>query len=176
MLDPTPGRPRASEYGAAHERYVDRVPDAPILDLLSSQKEDLVRAWSELTRAELDHRYAEGKWSVAEVLGHVIDLERIFGYRALVIARRGADGPDLPGHDEERLVSGSTWAHRPAEELAEEFAAVRAANRLALSSLRPEEWTRTGTADGVAVSVRALAHLLYGHADHHRTVIEDRYL
>lgn len=176
MADPTPGPPRASEYGSAHERYVDRVPDGPILDLLSRQEEALVRAWSGLTRAELDRRYAEGKWSVAEVIGHVIDLERVFGYRAFVIARRGADGPDLPGHDEERLVAGSTWAHRRAEDLGEEFAAVRAANRRTLRSLRSEEWTRCGTADGVTVSVRAVAHLLYGHADHHRMVIEDRYL
>lgn len=174
--DGGPGPPGRDEYAEAHETYVDRVPDGPIMSLLRDQMDQLPRRWADLSGEEWDHRYASGKWSVREVIGHVIDFERIFGYRALAIARSEETDPALPGHDEEEMGRAGGWDQQSESHILEEFRQVRTSNLLMLSRFGGSDWTRTGRADGHVVSVRALAYLMYGHADHHDNVLKERYL
>ena len=133
--DGGPDPPGPEEYAPAHKTYVDRVPDGPITSLLRDQRDRLPRRWADLSDEQWDHRYAPGKWSIREVIGHVIDIERIFGYRALVIARPGGTDSPLPGHDEEEMVRAGTWDQQSDSHILEEFGQVRASNLLMLSRL-----------------------------------------
>jgi uncharacterized damage-inducible protein DinB len=121
-----------------------------------------------------DHRYAEGKWSVKEVVGHVCDAERIFSYRILRIAR--ADQTPLAGFDENAYVPAGNFAARTLESLLAEFAAVRQATIALIASLPDEAWARTGIANDNLISARALAYITTGHELHHREILLTRYL
>jgi len=119
------------------------------------------------------HRYAPGKWSVKEVVGHVTDAERVFGYRALRIAR--ADTTPMPGFDENAWVPAANFDRRSMPELVAGYQAVRAATVALFSSFDEEALTRRGTANDQEVSVRALAHIMAGHELHHMTILRERY-
>ena len=120
------------------------------------------------------HRYAPGKWSIREVVGHICDAERVFLYRALRFARN--DSTPLPGFDENAFVSASRFDDRALAGLVAEFEAVRAATVPFFDALYPEEWTRHGTASGKGMSVRGLAWVIAGHELHHLDVLGTRYL
>jgi hypothetical protein len=119
-------------------------------------------------------RYAEGKWSIREVVGHVIDAERVFGYRALCIAR--GETASLPSFDENEYVANASFDHCTLEELLEEFVQVREGHLAFFRHLSKEAWTRSGVANASPVSVRALAFILAGHPRHHLAVLRERYL
>ncbi|HEX5726419.1 MAG TPA: DinB family protein, partial [Longimicrobiaceae bacterium] len=120
------------------------------------------------------HRYAEGKWSIREVAGHLADTERIITYRALRIAR--GDATPLPGFDENAYVAAAGFDARPLESLVAEWEAVREATLAFFRSVDAEAAARRGTANDNAVSVRALAHIVAGHAEHHLEILRTRYL
>ena len=121
-----------------------------------------------------DYRYGRGKWSVKEVLGHVIDAERIFTYRALRFAR--GDSKPLHSFDQELYVGTGAFGHRQIADLAEEFSHVRAATVLLFGTLDEDAWRRSGIASENPVTVRALAYITAGHELHHRRILEERYL
>ena len=118
--------------------------------------------------------YAPGKWTLKEVLGHLIDDERIFAYRALCVARN--ETAPLPGFDENRYVAATHFEERPLPVLLREYHAVRQATITFFESLTQEEWCRTGIVNGYTASVRGLAFHIVGHELHHLRVIRERYL
>lgn len=170
----TRGRPEADEYAPFYAGYVARVPEGDVVEVLERQLDDVVRFFGEISAASEGHRYAPGKWSVREVVGHLADTERIMTYRALRIAR--GDATPLAGFDENAYIPPAGFDGRPLASLAEEWAAVRRATLPLFRHLDAEAWTRRGTANDNAVSVRALAHIIAGHTEHHLEILRTRYL
>ena len=169
----SPSRPGADEYAPFYAGYVARVTEDDILGVLAAQKDEIGRLARSLPEAKQSYRYAEGKWTIGEVLSHLIDGERVFGYRSFCFSR-GEQAP-LPSFDENQYVSASRAGDVPLVALAGEFAAVRESNLGFLRRLGDGDWTRTGTASGKPVSVRALAWIMAGHPRHHLAVLRERY-
>lgn len=166
-------RPTPSEYSPYHAGYVALVPEEDILSAMEQQSSEMQKVLASLDETRGAYRYAEGKWSVKEVIGHVVDAERIFGVRALAIAR-GETQP-LPGFDENAYVENASFEDWKLGELAELYAVVRRANIVFYRNLRDEKWDRRGTASDVPVSVRGIAYVIVGHERHHLKVLRERY-
>lgn len=169
-------RPGESEYAPFYAGYIEKIAktaDVDVLDLLERQSERLRDLASAASPEQQEFRYAPGKWSVREVFGHLIDGERVFGYRAFRIGR--GDQTPLPGFDENEYVAASSYHHRDLASLADEFTLVRAANLAVLKNLSEEDWRRLGTANNYPISVRALAFIMAGHVEHHVALLGERY-
>jgi hypothetical protein len=166
-------RPDPTEYAPFYAGYISRVPEGGILEILERQPADIRRALATVTPDRETFRYAPEKWSIREVLGHIGDAERIFGYRALCIGR--GDKTPFPGFDEKPYVAASGAGQRALADLADEFAAVRAANLIVLRHLAEAAWLNTGTASNNPVSVRAVVYTMAGHVLHHMAVLRERY-
>jgi hypothetical protein len=167
-------RPHSSEYAPYYEKYVSRVPDGDIVGTLGKQLEETLALVRGIPEARGDYRYAEGKWSIKELLGHVIDSERVFAYRALRFGR--GDTTPLPGYEQDDFVRGADFNKRSLSDLAEEFEYVRRSTMSLLASLEPSSWDRRGPANDNEVSVRGLAFIMAGHERHHVEVLKSRYL
>lgn len=167
-------RPHASEHLEYYSKYVDRVPDGDLLQMLHAQLDETLALVRGLPEEQGGHRYAPGKWSIREVLGHVIDTERVFAYRALRIAR--GDATPMEGFDENAYADTSDADARTLADLADELEHLRLGNIVFFRGLRDEALTRRGTANGAEVTVRALAWILAGHELHHRGLLRERYL
>jgi hypothetical protein len=174
MNELTVGRPKREEYTLYHGPFVDRVEGSDVIASLREQLDELLGFLGHLDPATADYRYAEGKWSVKEVIGHVIDTERVFAYRALAFAR--GERTPLPGFEQDEYVRGGDFSHRSMQSLTNEFEHLRLSNVSLFSSFTEDTWDRFGTADGSALSVRAIAYVVVGHAAHHISVIRERYL
>lgn len=166
-------RPSSSEYAPSHSGYVGAVPDGDVLALFERQGRETVALLRGIREEQSLHRYAPGKWSIREVVGHLIDAERVFTYRALTFAR--ADEGPLPGFEENEWAAASNAHHRTLAELVEEFAAVRAASLALFRGLSQAEFARSGKASGHPVSVRGLAYVVAGHERHHVRILRERY-
>lgn len=167
-------RPAPDEFAPYYGRYIDRVPDGDIVVTLErSARDTAVLLHSDLARDRADHRYADGKWTVKEVLGHVMDAERVFMYRALRFAR--ADATPLPGFEENDWTPAGRFGDRALDDLIEEFLAVRNASLHLLRGLPRGTWAHRGQAAGVTMSTRALAWATAGHELHHRALLQERY-
>lgn len=166
-------RPLETEYAPYFQRYVAHVTEDEILPVLRSQIDGLDLLLDRVTPEHETFRYAEGKWSVREVAGHLIDAERMFGYRALCIAR--GESQNLPGFDENTYMTSAPYDRIHLEDLLSEFRLVRLSNIAMLRNLDETAWTRIGTANGAPVSVRALAFIMAGHVRHHMGVLSERY-
>jgi uncharacterized damage-inducible protein DinB len=167
-------RPSTDEHAPYYARYIALVPDGSIVEILRGQITDTVGLLAGLPDARARHRYAPGKWSVKEVLGHVCDGERVFAYRALRIGR--GDATPLPGFDENGFAAHAPFDTRPLADVIAEFESVRGATLTLLGSLDEAAWSRRGVASGHPVTVRALAWIIAGHELHHRAVLAERYL
>ena len=167
-------KPNTGEYHEFYETYVSKVPDGDIFQIL----EEGLKATEDLLRgvpSELEtHAYAEGKWNVREVLGHMIDTERLFGFRAMWIAR--GDQQEQPGMDQDAWGALSSARERPLADLVEEFSLVRRGHLLMFKGFRDEDWARTGNASGFRFTARAFPFIMAGHEIHHRQVLAARYL
>jgi len=168
----TPGRPDPSEYRTGG--YVDLVEDDDVLRAFETQLADTLALLQPLTPAAAASAYAPGKWTIKEVLGHVIDTERIFAYRALCIAR--SDTTALPGYEQDDYVQGSNFNALPLEALLQEFRAVRQATLALYRNLPAEAWTRRGTVNNYSATVRGLAFTSAGHERHHVKILREKYL
>jgi len=168
------GRPAAGEYAPHYERYVARVGEGDVVEALRRQADETAALLAGLSDRDGDYRYAEGKWSIKEVVGHVADTERVMVYRAMCFARREPGA--LPGFDENAYVRSAKFGARALAGLLAEFRAVRAATVPFFEGLDAEEALRTGTASGWPVSVRGLAFIVAGHELHHRAILVERYL
>jgi uncharacterized damage-inducible protein DinB len=167
-------RPDPSEYDAYFGKYIGLVPDGDIVSILSSQLENTLALLRTVPEEKAGHAYASGKWSIKEVVGHVIDTERIFGYRALRIGRN--DKTPLAGFEQDDYVANSNFNARTLGSLMEEFAAVRRANVQLFKHFTDDEWQRRGTANEREISTRALAYNIAGHELHHVAALKSRYL
>jgi DinB superfamily len=166
-------RPEPTEYAAIYSAYVDLVPEEDILAVLARQSEILRRVADSVTEAKETYRYAPEKWSVRELVGHLGDIERVFGFRAFCFSR-GETAP-LPGFDERLYIVHSGYADRSLESLAGDFVGLREANLHVLRGLDAAGWERTGIANSHPISVRALAFAMAGHFRHHLAVLRERY-
>lgn len=167
-------RPTRAEYAPFYHGYIEQVPTGDIVETLESQLSKTIVFLNAIGEARSAHRYAEGKWTIKEVVGHLIDAERIFAYRALRIAR--GDKTALPGYDENAYAQSARFNDRRFSDLVDELNVVRRANLFLYRSFNEEEWLRTGTADGKPVSARALAYISAGHESHHLDILQSRYL
>jgi uncharacterized damage-inducible protein DinB len=173
MPAPRIGHPAADEHIAYYGKYITLVPGDDAWPALERQLDGSLALLAPLDDARALHRYAPGKWSVKETLGHVIDVERVFAYRALRFAR--ADATPLPGFDENAWVPAARFDARPLAELLDELRATRAASRELFRSLDPEAIGRRGTANDSPMTPRAAAWIICGHELHHRTLLRERY-
>jgi hypothetical protein len=167
--------PPPTEYHPAFAGYVAKVHEVtdPIAQL-GVQLDEILSLLDPLGQSKWLHRYAPGKWSLKELLGHMIDAERIFSYRALRIAR--ADTTPLPGFEQDPYVAAAESNHCDPTRLLGEFEHLRRATILMCQNFPEAAWTRIGTASGGPMSTRAMIYILLGHAQHHLEVIHKRYL
>jgi DinB superfamily len=169
----TTERPKPGEYNPYYDRYISLIPGSDIVATLASQLPKTVALLSARSEQEGELRYAPGKWSVKEALGHVIDTERVMAYRALRIARN--DRTPMEGFEQDDYVRDGPYSDLRLADLVEEFKTVRAATLSLFHNLRPGDWTRSGIANKNEITVRALAYIIAGHELHHRNILEERY-
>ena len=167
-------RPRADEFNEYYARYIGLVPDGDIVVTLAREGAATRALLASAPPEKEEYRYAPGKWSLREVVGHLVDTERLFSFRALWFVRGGDGG--LAAMDQEAWARSSRAGSRPLAELVEEWGALRRANVLFFGSLSEEEGARRGVASGYGVTVRALAWMIVGHELYHRKLILRDYL
>jgi len=167
-------RPEPGEYDPYYEKYIQLVQHEDVLEALQWNIHATEALLSVLPADKAAFRYETGKWTLKEVLGHMIDTERIFAYRALRFAR--GDANELAGFDQDPYVAEAGHNDCALKELVEEFVTVRKGSILMFRHLPQAAWARTGLANQSKVSVRALAWIAAGHELHHRNVIREKYL
>ena len=167
-------KPDSGEFLQYYSRYIDLVPEGDIVATLSSQMDETRKLLRQFPETMATYRYGPGKWTVNEVLGHLIDAERIFSIRALRFARN--DSTPLPGFEQDDYVANGNFNNCALSELAAEFEAARASTLFFFRHLDESAWLRRGTASSAAVTVRALAYIIAGHELHHRGILRERYL
>src|SRR5229473_3534947 len=166
-------RPLESEYAPFYQGYVAHVTEEEILPVLRSQLDALDVLLNRITPERETYAYAEGKWSIRELVGHLIDAERVFGYRAFCIAR--GESRNLPGFDENQYMLSAPYNQIDLDDLLSELRLARLSNIAMLRTLDEPAWMRVGTANDSQVSVRALAFIMAGHVRHHMGVLRERY-
>lgn len=167
-------RPGAGEYAEYYGRYIDLVKTNDLLHLMKMQIIDLQAMLADVGAEQEDFAYAEGKWSIKQLVGHITDSERIFACRALRIAR--GDQTPLPGFDENDYAANGRFDRRTLPDLGHEYAVVREATVALFKSFDAETLLRRGTANNQTVSVRALLYIIAGHQLHHERILRERYL
>ena len=167
-------RPDKGEYAEYYERYVSLVDETDIVAVLEKQQFDLLEVFKEITEEKSLFAYAEGKWTIKELIGHLADGERIFAYRALRISR--ADQTPIEGFEQDDYIENSNFNNVSFSDLTTELIHLRRANLILFKSLTDKAWGRTGTASENTVSVRALAYIMAGHIRHHINILNERYL
>jgi len=167
-------RPAETEYAPYYSRYVSKVPEGDVVELLRAQLGETLALLRGIPEERAEHRYADGKWSIKEVVGHMSDAERVFSYRALRFAR-GDDTP-LASFDQNAFVQRASFGRRTLASLASEFEAVRLATIALYDTMTESEAVRTGIASEVQVTPRALAYITAGHERHHVAILRERYL
>jgi hypothetical protein len=167
-------RPAETDYAPPYAGYVANVAEDDVLTAIERQSSETQKLIASIDESRAAFRYAESKWSVKEVVGHLVDAERIMAYRALAFAR-GETQP-LPGFDEGEYVRYAHFDDWRIGDLAEEYALVRRTNIVFFRHLPAEAWERRGVASDFPVTVRALAYIIVGHERHHLNVLKERYL
>jgi uncharacterized damage-inducible protein DinB len=166
--------PEIGEYNSFYQPYINQLKGVNLLEKLSTQKEEVLNLLKGLDEAKSNYAYAEGKWTIKEVLNHINDVERIFTYRALAIAR--GDEQSLPSMDQDKYQLNASRNSRSFESLISEFAAIRESSIHFFNNISEEESLKIGTASNNPVSVRALAGMVVGHVAHHIMILKERYL
>ncbi len=156
------------------QNYIRAVKEEDVHKALKKNTRQFSKFLKEIPRKKIDHAYAEGKWTIKEILQHIIDAERVFTYRALSFARKDAN--PLPGFDENSWAANSGGSKREWDGLVKEFKDVRRATGRLFGSFTDEQLRASGTANGNLVNVLALGFLPVGHVLHHMRIIKERYL
>lgn len=164
---------KSDEYPVSWEPYIEIVNKDP-KEVLKDQLISFPAFLTSIPAAKAEYAYAEEKWTIKEVVGHVIDTERIMAYRALCFARN--DTQSLPGYDDEVFVRNAHFNDHSLEYYAEAFTLLRKSNLQLIESFNTTELSRSGLANERLVSVRAIIYMIAGHLAHHRSIIQDRYL
>lgn len=163
-----------NEYPSYCETYFKAAGDVVLVEELEICLHDFIRFVQNLPMDKFDYRYAEGKWTIKEIIQHIMDTERILAYRALRISRN--DSTPLPGFDENRYADNTSANTRNLQDLLTELSAVRHSNLLLFKSFSKEQLLRIGTASDQPISVRAIGFMLIGHQKHHQKVFAELYL
>ncbi|ALR30977.1 DNA damage-inducible protein DinB [Chryseobacterium sp. IHB B 17019] len=163
-----------SDFQKYVQRYLDNIPSENWLEELKKSGEKTTEIYSKLTEEQSNFAYAEGKWTLKELLLHLSDTERVFQYRILAFAR--GDQNELPGFDEELYANQSFANERSLESLLEEYKLVRKSSQVLLETMNPSALKNIGTANGNQISVETIGKLIVGHNYHHLNIIEERYL
>lgn len=171
---PFTARPDLDESAEYYFTYINKVPSGDIRVTLRQQCDRVMGMLNDIPGSFAGHRYAPDKWSIRQVLNHIIDTERVFTFRAFWFAR-GLEAPQ-PGFDQDDAVAGADADTRDWQGLIREFQAVRTASLELFDSFSAEAWVRRGVASGHPVSVRALAWISVGHVEHHMGLLQERYL
>ena len=168
--------PAAYEYPHApyFAEYLQFDADANLLEVLDQQTQQILAIYEPLTEQQANYAYAEGKWSFKELLGHIVDSERIFAYRALAISR--GETQSLPGFDENQYMDQAGFENQSAEEVLTQYKTTRAATIALVQSFTQTQGNAIGSANGQKISARALAWMIAGHEKHHYNIIQARYL
>jgi len=166
--------PAPSEYLAYYGRYIDLLEDRPLVELLEEQGKSTLELFRSIPEVRGSHRYAPGKWSIKEMIGHVNDGERVFSHRALRFGR--GDTTPLPSFEHDDYVRTANSDARSLRDLADEFEAIRRSTLALFRSFTEEDFARSGIAAENRVTVRALAGIIAGHERHHVTILRERYL
>ncbi|HEX5652980.1 MAG TPA: DinB family protein [Chitinophagaceae bacterium] len=167
-------RPDLSRVPEWYHRYINQVKEDDLMAAFKNQEAEFNRFFGELPGEKRDYRYAEDKWTIREVLQHIIDGERVFAYRSLCIARK--DKTPLPSFDENSYAENSKAGKREWQDMIEEFQTIRRGNEIMFKSFDAEQLDSTGTASGKSVYVLGLGYVLIGHVNHHIGIIRERYL
>ncbi|MFC5472268.1 DinB family protein [Cohnella suwonensis] len=167
-------RPTQEEYNEHFHGYVQLVPEGDIEETLARSLNNTLAVLSPLSEVQASFRYAPGKWSIKQVLGHITDNERVMAYRLLRIAR--GDRTPLASYNQDELVAGANFDACAFGLLLEDYALVRKSTLTLLQGLPAEAWSRSGIVNGNESTVRAWAYIIAGHELHHMKVLEERYL
>jgi hypothetical protein len=167
------GRPEPSEYAAYYEKYVSRVPEEDLAAALENDRRAIMELLRPIPESRAGHRYDPAKWSIREVVQHVVDSERVFGFRGFWFARNAGDS--LPGFEQDDVMR-SAPPGTPLADLVAELDHVRSGHVRFFRALDPEAGNRSGIASGNPVSVRAIAAIIVGHSRHHAAILRERYL
>ncbi len=162
------------EYGSYYQNYIDKSGDLTLFEGLQSNLNTIIAFYEAIPHDKLEYRYANGKWTIKEIIQHLMDAERVFAYRALRAARH--DTTNLPGFEQDDYVLTSNANDRSIDQLLEEYKVLRSSTMLLLKSLSEEKLSKIGMASGSPISARAVGFIIIGHENHHREVIEQRYL
>lgn len=166
-------RPEKSEYAEFYSGYVDSVPESDVLSVLRKQTDEVSSVFVGIAEDRGYYAYEDGKWTLKQLLGHMIDGERVFGYRLHRFSH--GDPTPLSGFDQDVFVTNGRSNMRSIGDLLDEFITQRRSNLALIASLRDEDWDLRGTASGAEITVRALAYILAGHVRHHLRIINERY-
>lgn len=166
-------KPAKGDYQPYWDEYYPLLPEGDAIALLQGQLDEIVSLYESFGEEKSLYRYAEGKWSLKEVLGHLMDTERVSAYRMLCVAR--GDQVPLPRHPEQ-FVSGTNFDRRPLADLIEEFRAVRTATLALAKGIAEEEWLRASTVGDVRTTAASIAYFIAAHTCHHLAVVRERYL
>lgn len=163
-----------TEYAPYYGTYIQMANDVNMIEELEICLHDFIKFVQNIPMDKFDYRYAEGKWTIKEIIQHIIDTERIFSYRALRISRN--DKTSLPGYDENEYVANTNAADRHLQSLLTELSIVRQSTLALFKSFSADQLKNLGTASNSPVSVRAIGFILIGHQKHHQKIFEERYL
>jgi len=168
-------KPQKGEYVSYYQSYIDLVPKGDLLKILDKQNDLFCAYFADVPENKADFKYEKGKWSIKEVIGHIIDTEMVFLYRLMRFSRK--DSTDLPGFDQDKFIKNSNYKDQSLTTLVEQFYLQRKFAIHLLTSLTPAMWKLKGSANsGATMSVRASAYIMAGHVIHHMQIIQKRYL
>lgn len=167
-------KPEAGEYGQFFQGYIDQViNESDIMQVLKIQRDEWVKLYEGLPKEKWFYAYADGKWTLKQMLRHVTDTERVFGYRAMCFAR--GDKTALPGFEQDDYISGADDSANSGQDLLTEFIQVRNANMSMIQNFTSDQLKNVGIASGFETSCRAMVFILAGHMVHHMKIIQQRY-
>ncbi len=167
-------RPDLSRIPQAFHVYINQVSEEDLMQALKSQSSSFVRFLESIPADKREYRYAEDKWTIKELLQHILDAERVFAYRALCFARK--DATPLPGFDENDYAANSKAGQRDWNDLVDEFKSIRRSTEILFGSFDEEQLDSAGISNGKSVYVLGIGFIIAGHINHHVNVIKERYL
>ncbi len=166
--------PKESDYPPYYATYVSKVPSGNVIDLLNAEMDETVSLLRGIPEGRAGYRYAEGKWSIKEMVGHVLDTERVFAMRCIAFAR--ADPNPWPGMDQDPWVAVAKFDTRLLEDLTGQLQDLRRANISMFRGMTDEDMARKGVASGVEFTAHSFPYIMAGHEVHHKKVLREKYL
>ena len=174
MANHRTGRPEAGEFDPYYSGYIGQVIEDDAVTALEAELNESLAFFRSIDEQVSTTPYAEGKWTIREILGHIVDTERVMSYRAMRFARNDQTG--LPGFEQDDFIRGASFNQVSTGDLLREFEHLRRANILMFRNLSEAAWSRRGRANDKQITVRALAFIIVGHEKHHRKIVKERYL